>query len=88
MYYMKHLFIVLLPLYNAFHLRSTPTHSRLSLTKNTPYGPLEYTPFSDVYKGLEKDSIKGIYFSEDLKDIYVVENPEKVPTKLPILIHF
>jgi len=80
---MKHLFIVLLPLYNAFRVRFSPfTYSQLSLTKNTPYGPLESTSFSDLYKGLEKDSIKSIYFSEDLKDIYVVENPEKVPTKV------
>ena len=107
---MKHLFIVLLPLCNAFRLHSPFLHhlsfnvpekrvelsemdcaskmrkgvkqTRLHLTKYTPYGPLESASLSDVYKGLEKESIKNIYFSEDLKDIYIVETPEKVLTKV------
>ena len=65
---------------NPFH--TNPFHTSLHLTKNTPYGPLEGAPLSDIYTGLDQDSIKGIYFSEDLKNIYVVETPEKVPSKI------
>ena len=88
---MKCLSLVLLPLCQAFHSipfhtnpfhSSVPFHSRLHLTKNTPYGPLEGAPLSDIYKGLDQDSITGMYFSEDLKNIYVVETPEKIPTKI------
>ena len=82
---MKCLCLVLLPLCQAFHsipFHTNPFHSPLHLTKNTPYGPLEGAPLSDIYTGLDQDSIKGIYFSEDLKNIYVVETPEKVPSKI------
>jgi len=82
---MKCLSLVLLPLCQAFHsipFHTNPFHSRLHLTKNTPYGPLEGAPLSDIYKGLDQDSITGMYFSEDLKNIYVVETPEKIPTKI------
>jgi cell division protease FtsH len=80
---MKYLFLGLLPLCQAFRLHSNPlTRQPLHLIKNTPYGPLEGAPLSDIYKGLDQDSITGIYFSEDLKNIYVVETPEKAPSKI------
>ena len=63
-------------------MRKGLTRQPLNLIKNTPYGPLEGAPLSDIYKGLDQDSITGIYFSEDLKNIYVVETPEKVPSKI------
>ena len=87
MYYMKYLCLVLLPLCQAFYsplrqFHSILFHSPLHLIKNTPYGPLEGALLSDIYKGLDQDSITGMYFSEDLKNIYVVETPEKVPSKI------
>jgi hypothetical protein len=80
---MKHLVLVLLPICQAFYLHPLlRPNTFLRLTKNTPYGPLESAPLSDIYKGLDEDSIQGIYFSEDLKNIYVVETPEKVLSKI------
>lgn len=55
--------------YNPFH-----TPKRLQLTKNTPYGPLESAPLSELYKGIETKSIKGVYISDDLKDIYITDD--------------
>ena len=86
MYYMKYTFLLILPLCQAFlsvlDSNVLINKSGLYLTKATPYGPLESAPLSDIYKGFEQDSIESIYFSDDLKDIYVIETPERVPSKI------
>ena len=66
----------------ASKMRKGVSHKGLHLIKNTPYGPLEGAPLSDIYKGLDQGSIDSIYFSDDLKDIYVVETPEKIISKI------
>lgn len=73
-----------IPLCEAFRTipHSPLGRSHLSLKKTTPYGPLEFVPLSDVYKGLDSDAIRSIYFSDDLKDIYLVEKPESKVTKV------
>lgn len=68
MYYMKYLFLTVLPLcegfysFTQFNLRGYQKHN--GVTKSTPYGPLESTPLSDIY-------------TDDLKDMYVINTLEK-----------
>ncbi len=41
--------------------------------KNTQYGKMEIMPLDELYQGIENKEINNIYFSEDLKEIYVVD---------------
>jgi len=41
--------------------------------KNTQYGKMEIMPLDELYQGIENKQINNIYFSEDLKEIYVVD---------------
>jgi cell division protease FtsH len=45
-------------------------------TKNTPYGPLENVPLNELYNGIENKEIKSVYLSDDLKDIYFLNNDD------------
>ncbi len=43
-------------------------------TKNTDYGPIEEVPLSELYNGINDHSIDTIYFSEDLKQVYIIDD--------------
>lgn len=51
-----------------------PRSSKLFNVKNTEYGPLESIPISELYKNMNAHTIKNIYFSNDLKNVFFVEN--------------
>jgi cell division protease FtsH len=51
-------------------LKNIPFHS----IKNTEYGNFETRSLGDLYKGIEEHSIRKIYFSDNLKEIYIKEN--------------
>ena len=47
--------------------------TRLSVTKNTDFGPLEMESLTELYEGIEHQDIENIYFSENLKQVYVLD---------------
>ena len=57
--------------------------------KNTDYGPIETGTLSELYNGVDRHTIKGIYFSEDLKQVYFVQDGDiifsRVVNSNPIL---
>ena len=57
--------------------------------KNTDYGPIEKGSLSELYNGIDAHSIKSISFSEDLKQVYFVEDGDvlfsRVVNSNPIL---
>ena len=61
--------------------RMSPIYSKTNLNvfKNTQYGKMETMPLDKLYQGIETSAINNIYFSEDLKEIYVVDKDETVP---------
>jgi cell division protease FtsH len=46
--------------------------------KNTDYGQIEKGSLSDLYNGIDTHTIKSIYFSEDLKQVYFVQDGDVV----------
>jgi cell division protease FtsH len=46
--------------------------------KNTDYGPIEKGTLSELYNGIDTHTIKSIFFSEDLKQIYFVQDGDVV----------
>ena len=62
-------------------LRSSPL-IRVYQEKDTPYGPLDSVPLSDIYKGLESKSIQDLYISNDMKDIYILDKNEVVLNRM------
>jgi cell division protease FtsH len=46
--------------------------------KNTDYGPIETGTLSELYNGVDTHTIKGIYFSEDLKQVYFVQDGDVI----------
>jgi cell division protease FtsH len=57
--------------------------------KNTDYGQIEKGLLSDLYNGIDRHTIKSIYFSEDLKEVYFIEDGDvpfsRVVNSNPIL---
>ena len=57
--------------------------------KNTDYGPIEKGSLSELYNGIDTHTIKDIYFSEDLKQVYFVQDGDfifsRVVNSNPIL---
>ena len=57
--------------------------------KNTDYGQIEKGLLSDLYNGIDRHTIKSIYFSEDLKQVYFIEDGDvpfsRVVNSNPIL---
>ena len=76
---MKYLFFLTVPLcgaFRGFEYNSIRLPPRVSQTRNTPFGSLETVSLSDLYKEVDAKSIKGMYISNDLKDIYITDNSE------------
>ena len=57
-------------------LRPIPHLWTLSQTKNTPFGPLESIPFSELYKRLDSNTVRDLYISNDMNDIYLINTNE------------
>ena len=57
-------------------LRPIPPLWSLSQTKNTPFGPLESIPFSELYKRLDSNTVRDLYISNDMNDIYLINTNE------------
>jgi cell division protease FtsH len=72
-----------LPIHKVSTLRTTLLQP-LNNQKNTPYGTLESVPLSDIYKGLHSGTIRDIYISDDMKDIYFLGKDE---TSLSRIVH-
>jgi len=57
--------------------------------KNTDYGRIERGSLSELYNGIDTHTIKSVYFSEDLKQIYFIEEGDvmfsRVVNSNPIL---
>ena len=53
--------------------------SYLNVIKNTEYGPMEVESLTELYQGIENHNINKLYFSENLKQIYIQENDDIVP---------
>lgn len=51
----------------------------IHIFKNTQYGKMETMPLDKLYEGIETKEINNIYFSEDLKEIYVIDKDETSP---------
>jgi hypothetical protein len=51
-------------------------HTKQMVFKNTQYGKMESMPLDKLYQGIENSEINNIYFSEDLKEIYVIDKDE------------
>jgi cell division protease FtsH len=54
-------------------------HTKQMGFKNTQYGKMESMPLDKLYQGIENSEINNIYFSEDLKEIYVIDKDETNP---------
>ena len=54
-------------------------HTKQNVFKNTQYGKMESMPLDKLYQGIENKEINNIYFSEDLKEIYVIDKDETNP---------
>jgi len=57
---------------------SKRSSSLLHGVKQTQYGPLESTTLTDLYKGMDDQTIRDIYFSKDLEQIYIREDKDAV----------
>ena len=73
---MKYLLLLIVPFCGALRGFQPTSITRLQVSKtvNTPYGPLESVDITELYKEVDTNSIKGIYFSNDLKDIYITDD--------------
>jgi len=54
-------------------------NTNVNVFKNTQYGKMESMPLDKLYQGIENYEINNIYFSEDLKEIYVIDKDETNP---------
>jgi cell division protease FtsH len=59
---------------STFSSSSSPFYS----VKNTDYGTIETGTLSELYNGIYSHTIKGIYFSEDLKDVYFIQDGDVI----------
>ena len=57
---------------------SKRSSSLLHGVKQTQYGPLESTSLTELYKGMDDHTIRDIYFSKDLEQIYIREDTDAV----------
>lgn len=60
------------------HLSLNP----LKVSKNTEFGPMEIESLTELYQGIENHDINKLYFSENLKQIYIQENDDIIPKKI------
>jgi len=70
-------------------ISSTSSSSPFYSVKNTDYGTIETGTLSELYNGIDTHTIKDIYFSEDLKQVYFIEDGDfifsRVVNSNPIL---
>jgi len=71
---MKHiLFFTLFNIVNSFIQPSSQIKPVLYAVKNN-----EYASLSELYDGMNKHMIDGVYFSDDLKKVYITEGTDKL----------
>jgi len=64
-------------IYNSIHANHNNKYSsKLYNVKNTDYGPLETASLTELYNGMKEQTIKSISFSDDLKQVYFVDNKD------------
>lgn len=51
-----------------------PRNSKISSTKQTPYGDIKISNMKDIFDGIDSNEIKKIYFSQDMKDVYFMDD--------------
>ena len=72
---------------NGFFYKKVRPLNRMSDTKKTEFGSIEMESLTDLYKRIDKHDINKIYFSDNLKQVFIKdsENVMKVVNSDPIL---
>jgi cell division protease FtsH len=63
---------------NGFFVQKHRSVNQLYDSKKTEFGPMEMESLTDLYKRIEKHNVKKIYFSDNLKQIYLKDSNDEM----------
>lgn len=72
---------------NGFFYNSLLPVNRLNVIKKTEFGSMEIESLTELYKRIEKSDIHNIYFSDNLKEVFIKDSEDvmKVVNSDPVL---
>lgn len=72
------IFLLMVQFTNGFFVQKHRSVNQLYDSKNTEFGPMEMESLTDLYKRIEKHNVKKIYFSDNLKQIYLKDSNDEM----------